>query len=179
MRPVLPPARGVMPSLRNAMAWLLQRRRPAWAQWALYAVLALVPALAVGSLLQLLLSAFGIDPTAFEREDLGTDLGSVLVVVGVAPLAETAVLSLVVAGLSVASRRKTFVAVASSVFWGALHARLGLLAFLPTGWAFFVFSCAYMAWRRDSYKAGFLAAAMAHLLYNAGVMAIAILLPGL
>lgn len=164
---------------RNAMAWLLRRRRPMWQQCLAYASIAFVPALGAAASLEALLTAFGIDPADFERQDITGGLGDFIAAVLVAPLAETVVLGFCIGALSFASRRKVFIAVSSGAIWGVVHARLGVLALVPTGWAFFVFSCAYITWRRDSYRSAFIAAAVAHGLYNATLLVAAVLFPGL
>ncbi|GAC1537928.1 MAG: hypothetical protein NVS2B4_17990 [Ramlibacter sp.] len=166
-------------ALRDTLVWLLRRRGPLWRQCVVYGSIALVPALLAGALLERLLVALGIDPKAFVRQDLGTGLGEFLAAVFLAPVLETAVLALGLGALSFASRRLAFITLSSGAIWGVIHARLGLLALVPTGWAFFVFSCAYLAWRRDSFRSAYAAAALSHGLYNAVLMGLAVLLPGL
>ncbi len=87
-----------------------------------------------------------------------------------APLVETALLALLLRALSGMSANPVFVAVASALLWGALHASFGALWFFGTVWSFYVFSSSYLRWRTTSARHAFVAAALPHALLNAGVL---------
>lgn len=78
--------------------------------------------------------------------------------------------SFLVAGLVTLLRRsgESFLgaAASSAVIWGLAHALFGALWFFGTVWAFFVFSCAYMAWRKVSFWHGYAAATAPHAAIN-------------
>lgn len=110
--------------------------------------------------------------SAPERQvSLSEFLGSVLF----APVVETLLLSLTIAVLSSLTSRTFFVAMASGIVWGCVHGAFGFLWFFGTAWSFFVFSCAYLHWRKQSYGQGFLSAAIPHAMLNlAAMLALAI-----
>ena len=83
-----------------------------------------------------------------------------------APIVETLVLIGGIKILGNISRRPVVVAMMSALVWGLLHGSFGALWFFGTVWSFFVFSCAYLAWRCQSFKAGFIAASVPHALVN-------------
>jgi hypothetical protein len=51
-----------------------------------------------------------------------------------------------------------------------LHALLDPLWFFGTVWSFFVMSCAFLGWRKCSYRRAFIAASVPHVLINLTVM---------
>jgi hypothetical protein len=87
-----------------------------------------------------------------------------------APIVETLVLIGGIKVLELISRRSVVLAMLSALAWGLLHGSLGALWFFGTIWSFFVFSCAYLAWRSRSFQAGFIAASMPHALVNLTAM---------
>lgn len=104
------------------------------------------------------------------------NFGTVLGVVVVAPLIET---FLVIAGLGIL--RSTGIgffasAAVSGVAWGMLHGLLMPIRFLGTCFSFFVFSCAYLAWHRQSFRKAYWAATIPHMLINScGVLAVLVI----
>jgi hypothetical protein len=69
----------------------------------------------------------------------------------VTPAVETLLLGLGLWLLSFATRRPLRQALGSCVLWGVLHSLLAPAWGLVVAWPFFVFSCAYLAWRRRSW----------------------------
>ena len=61
--------------------------------------------------------------------------------------------------------------VVSGVVFGLLHGANGLLAIVPAALVFMVLTAAYIRWRARSLLMALLAAAVPHLLVNAGVVA--------
>jgi hypothetical protein len=57
-------------------------------------------------------------------------------------------------------------ALAAGVIWGILHSIQAPAWGLVVWWPFFIFSCAYLAWRRVSWVYAFLAAALLHFIQN-------------
>ena len=62
--------------------------------------------------------------------------------------------------------RKFVVAGVSALLWACLHGLFTLLWFFGVAWSFFVFSCAFIAWRKHSFRHGFIAAWVPHALNN-------------
>lgn len=89
-----------------------------------------------------------------------------------APIMETFILAGVLNVLGRMVGRPVVVAMLSACFWGLFHGFFGALWFFGSVWSFFVFSCAYLAWRESSFKASFVAASVPHALVNLTAMAL-------
>jgi hypothetical protein len=87
-----------------------------------------------------------------------------------APVVETFCLAGILALLSIFLTRASYVALASALVWGALHGAFGAMWFFGTAWSFYVFSCAYLYWRKQSFGKAFVAASVPHALVNSSVM---------
>ena len=61
----------------------------------------------------------------------------------------------------------------SAIAWGILHGLLAPIRFFGSITSFFVFGCAYLAWRRKSFNKAFWSAAIPHALVNTTVVLIA------
>lgn len=138
---------------------------------------ALLPSLALVSLVYGLLQLLGIDSSTFEPPPRRLTMGQVLSAVVFAPLVETLVLGGGLWLLSRLSHRPLFVAAASSVLWGCLHGASGLIWFFGTFWSFYVFSCSYLAWRPSSWWRAYAVAAAPHALINLTAMGLLSLQP--
>lgn len=145
---------------------LLHRRHPFWLQCLAYFPIAALPSLALLALAEALFIAAGIDPTELRRASMAPTGAKFLSGVVLAPLVETLLLAAGLWLLQLGSKRPLFVAGTSALAWGALH---GIPGFFGAVWSFFVFSCAYLAWREESFAKGFLAAAVPHALVNLSV----------
>ena len=156
--------------------WMLRATSPLWRRTLLYVPVALVPSLLLVAAAYGATVAAGVDPRPFNRSMSAPSLAGFAGSVVFAPVLETLLLAGVISLLQVASKSTVFVAVISAVIWGALHATLGVLAFFGTVWSFFVFSCAFLAWRKISFARAFVAAAVPHALCNATILSLALLL---
>lgn len=87
-----------------------------------------------------------------------------------APLVETWLLGLTLALIARFAKQPVLVATLAALAWGCLHGLYGWLWFFGTAWSFFVFSCAFLAWRGHSYRRAFTAAAATHALVNLAAM---------
>lgn len=132
--------------------------------------LAIIPSAIIYWLARSFAQSFGLNVAAHGAPAMELTLGSALGTVIFAPVVETLLLAGVLALLSSASPRPVLCAVISSVLWGCLHGLFGALWFFGTAWSFFVFSCAYLSWRRTSFRQGFLAAAVPHASVNSIAM---------
>ncbi|MDD2924563.1 hypothetical protein [Rhodoferax sp.] len=99
-------------------------------------------------------------------------MGEVLGLVVVAPVIETLLLAAILWVLSLLSQNLLLVAAASAVIWAGFHATFGALWFFGTVWSFFVFSCAYLTWRKVSFPRAYFAAALPHAFVNLTVVLI-------
>ena len=72
-------------------------------------------------------------------------------VVIVSPIVETLLLGFGLWVLSFVMKKPLRKAIVSCVIWAVLHSCVALLWGAVVVWPFFVFSCAYLAWRRRSW----------------------------
>ena len=112
-------------------------------------LISLIPSLLVSFFLAF--ATLGNEKTMpqFDRE-----VGAVLLfssVVIVSPVVETLLLGFGLWLLSFATRKPLRQALGSCVLWAVLHSLVAPLWGLVVVWPFFVFSCAYLAWRRRSW----------------------------
>ena len=94
-----------------------------------------------------------------------------LLVVVVSPIVETLLMALAIKLMSLIVRRKLALAVLSAILWALLHSLASPAWGLIVCWPFFVFSCAFLAWRPKSWLNAVWVALCIHALQN--------LLPGL
>ncbi len=146
--------------------FLTEPRLPLWKYSIAAFPIALIPSVAIYAGVYLLLSALGTEVSGMLPPARSSGIGEFVGTVVLAPIAETAVLALLVRGLLALTDRHFLIATVSGLLWGALHATLGLLWFFGTAWSFFVFSSAYLGWRKQSLHEAFAAAAIPHMLVN-------------
>ena len=140
------------------------------------------PIALIPSVLLLVLAAglFALAGVSFEsvappaRE---VSVSSFLGVVIFAPIVETLILIGGIKVLGSISSCPVVVAMMSALVWGLLHGSFGALWFFGSVWSFFVLSCAYLAWRDQSFIAGFIAASVPHVLVNLTAMSMLLLKP--
>ena len=102
----------------------------------------------------------------------GASRGAVfLIVILLAPVIETLMLSFGIGVISLFTRRPLVIALFSAIIWGGLHAAAFTIQGIAATWSFFVFSCAYLAWRPVGWIHAYVVAMGIHMLQN--------LLPGL
>lgn len=118
------------------------------------AFISIVPSLLVAGLIATC-GAFGETPGPhIEKTDFGGPIlaGLVFIVlVAAGPIVETLMMSLGIWILSLCTTRKVLIAILSAILWAALHALASPAWGLIVCWPFFVFSCAYLAWRQKSW----------------------------
>jgi membrane protease YdiL (CAAX protease family) len=131
----------------------------------------------------ILLSATGlfgqIGPDVEGWKQKGVPVGVVILdVLVIGPLVETLLMALIIFILSLGIKSQMRVAIASAILWGILHSLVSPAWGLIVWWPFFIFSCAYLTWRQQSWRKGYWAAAAIHFLQNSipaiGVIAIMI-----
>ena len=156
--------------MKQRSACLFEPLGPLWRYCLVAAPIALIPSIllslavvGIGQLAHLDLQRhMPPDRTATTFEFIG--------LVGFAPVAETLLLAGLINLLSSMGLSSLVIASISAVAWGCAHAMFGALWFFGTVWAFFVFSCAYIAWRKVSFRRACVAAAAPHALINLGVL---------
>jgi membrane protease YdiL (CAAX protease family) len=152
--------------MTRVLAFLLHPQLPLW-QYCLAAFpIALIPSVAMLLFALLSLALLGTDVTTLQ---LPRRTGSTLEFFGIvvfAPIAETLLLAATLRILQWISAKPVHAATAAALLWGALHAAHAPLWFFGAIWGFFVFSCAYLAWRPRSFLHAFAAAAVPHALIN-------------
>jgi hypothetical protein len=115
------------------------------------------------------LALIGVDVDALTPAAPVASVTLLLTMVIVGPLLETLLLAAGLRLLSLASSRMSVVATLSALVWGCLHGLSDPLffgKFFGTVWIFFVYSCAYLAWRKVSFAHAYVAAAAPHALHN-------------
>ena len=132
--------------------------------------LAMLPSMLLGALAYGVVDALGVNSEYIAAPGREVNAGEVLGVVVFAPVVETLLLAVLLWFLSLLSRNLVFVAAISALLWAGLHASFGALWFFGTVWSFFVYSCAYLAWRNTSLVRAYFAAALPHLLINLTAM---------
>ena len=161
---------GILSAVRTE---LLSPRRSVWQYVALLSIANVFVALVVQLTLALGASAIGIDTTGLHSS---TDFGSLgrraVLTVLIAPVLETAALVLLLHLLLLTTERLVLVALIAGLVFGAIHASDGVLHFFGPAFAFFLFSCGYLAWYKRSKAEGFVAAAMPHAFANAVLLAV-------
>ena len=106
----------------------------------------------------------GISTEALEVPGVKINSWDFIGAVVFAPVVETLILAALltlIRRLSIATQ-----AIISAIIWGGLHALIAPFWFFGTVFSFFVFSYAYLVWRKKSFAFGFAAAALPHSLVN-------------
>jgi membrane protease YdiL (CAAX protease family) len=83
-----------------------------------------------------------------------------------APIFESFVMAAGLYVFSFLTRRPLRLAAMSAVVWGLLHSLIAPIWGLTIAWPFFVFSCAYLAWRRRAWWRGMAVAISIHAFQN-------------
>lgn len=152
----------------------LETPAPSLARYILRAApLSLLPSLAIVGLAIAPFRWLGFD-TTFPADPAPASLWLDLVgIVMVGPMLETLCLALVLALLGLSALPERGRAVVAALFWAALHGLFHPLWFFGSVWGFFVFSIAFLTWRRVSYRHALVAASSVHGLHNLAVVALA------
>jgi hypothetical protein len=148
---------------------------PLWRFCLLAFPLALIPSVALYVGVRVLLAAIHVNTAALAPRSIPITPWTVFGMVILSPVTDPFLLA---GGLYILSKlipRRPIVAFASAIAWGGLHALFGVLWFFGTVWSFFVFSCAFLAWRQLSFRHAYVAAAVPHMLINlTGVLLITV-----
>jgi hypothetical protein len=112
-------------------------------------LISLIPSLVISFCLTFVAGGGGEGMPQFSRE-AGVVLLFVSVVI-VSPVVETLLLGLSLRIISFVAKKPLRQALVTCAIWAVLHSLAASLWGLVVIWPFFVFSCAYLAWRRRSW----------------------------
>ena len=133
------------------------------------AFLSLAPSLVVGGIL-FALGASSKGVPEFQKGEFGSPPATAITVfllyVVFAPVTETLLMSLGITLLSLFTKAKAVLAILSAVIWAVFHSLVSPVWGLVVCWPFFVFSCAYLAWRPKTWFKAIWVAACIHALQN-------------
>ena len=146
--------------------FLFNTNRPLWRYSLIVLPLVMLPAMAILVLVRYGMTLAGLDLAKFAAPPISTSIGGAIGGIAFAPIVETYMLAVLITILSSFMSNNIYIAIVSGVLWGLLHAAFGLLWFFGPAWAFFIFTCAFIAWRQKSFKHAYFAAFVPHVLMN-------------
>jgi len=168
----LPSAESARPRVvvRPRGSFLFSTRLPFWKYVLLMGVISLVPSLLLAGILAsagivneqtgpVFKAPEGVPPIVF-----GASL--FLGFLCLSPIVETLLLAFTLWILSFTVERNILRAVFAALIWAGLHSLAAPAWGLVIWWPFFIFSCAYISWRRVSWPHAFLAAGLIHMIQN-------------
>ncbi|MCE5187316.1 MAG: hypothetical protein LLF76_14450 [Planctomycetaceae bacterium] len=130
------------------------------------ACIAFVPSVLLSSLLYAtgLFEQIGPD---FESQSSHTPaLAMAFGIAVISPIVETLIMSLFLFLLSLLIKSGVKLAIASAILWASLHSLLSPAWGLVVWWPFFVFSCGYLTWRKQSWLKAVWVTTCLHFLQN-------------
>jgi hypothetical protein len=149
---------------------------PFWLFCVLAFFLTVVPAFVITSVTLIITTAFDLRSPNEHSTSPGLTASDFFGMVLFAPIVETLILSFMLRWLLKRGLNELPAAMTCALIWGLLHATLSPFRFLPSAWGFFIFACSYLAWRGQSYKKAFAAAAIPHSLANLCVFVLSLAL---
>ncbi|MDC8760086.1 hypothetical protein [Janthinobacterium fluminis] len=129
-------------------------------------LLAIIPSLALATIVYVAIGLIGGDNRHANIPATSTNGLEFFVVVVFSPAVESLLLALTLAILSIPIKNRPGAAMAAALIWGVLHGLTAPIWFFGTVWSFFIFSAAYLTWRKHSFKSAFIATALPHALVN-------------
>jgi membrane protease YdiL (CAAX protease family) len=148
----------------SLQTWLFDTRGPAGKYILRMAVVSFVPSVAVA----FFLGAIGV-ATEERLPRFDAPVHAAVLFVGIvvfSPIVETLLMALLLGGLSYLMHSRIGLALSSAIIWALFHSAAAAAWGLVVLWPFFVFSCAYLAWRGQSRWKGIWVAASIHMLHN-------------
>ena len=170
------------PPCRQKVAYLMQKicnflfdtGKPLWRFCLLAFPLAFIPSIGLVAGVNWLFDVLGVHFNGVPPHYAGTAY-DFLIVGLLGPALETCLLAFVIYVLSEFFERKLVIACISAFLWACLHGASAALWFFGVIWSFFVFSCAYIVWRKQSFWYGFIAAAVPHALNNITLLTVGLI----
>lgn len=152
---------------RRLERFLFAPTLPLWRYSIVAYLLASLPSLLLTAIAIAVFTLAGMDISTLRAPAHSLTIPAMMMTAIFAPIVETFALAYLLTLLSSTTLRTGTIAAISGVAWGIFHGLFGLLWFFGTAWAFFVLSCAYLAWRKVSFRHAFLATAVPHAMNNA------------
>lgn len=152
--------------MTQLLSFLLNPRIPLWRYSLTLFPIAFIPSILLLLLAIGLFTALGVDIESLKGPEHPASLVMFFAYVVFAPLVETWLLGLMLGLLTQATQGPAKAAAIASLLWGIAHGLTGWLRFFGSTWSFFIFACAFLAWRERSYRQAFAAAAIPHALIN-------------
>jgi hypothetical protein len=153
----------------DTMSWicrfLFNTRQPFWRYCLVAYPLALIPSLFLSAAWYWFSEVSGVKltPAPVVSPYFATTF---FLVVVFSPVLETLLLVFFIYIFSKVTNRNLVIAWLSALLWACMHGAVAGAWFFGVVWNFFIFSCAYLAWRRHSFAKGYFAAALIHALIN-------------
>ncbi len=157
--------------------FLFDPQLPLWRYCLLAFPVFTLPAMAISGAARGLFTLAGVDLDLIAPPSHDLTIIYIFGLIVFSPIVETLLLALGIRILSALSPNTFFVAISSALIWGGLHDAFGLLWFFGPAWGFFVMSCGYIAWRRQSFKSAYLAASIPHAFNNSFAAFVILLWP--
>jgi len=132
------------------------------------------PAMVIAIVLFISLSSVINFPQVSEQDEVVTYIYALFV----APWLETLMMWPILSLLRWINKNIFWVAIASAIIWGAIHAMGNIAQGLTVIWVFFVFSMSFLAWREKSLGRAILVTSLIHFCHNTVTMSLAALLGG-
>jgi hypothetical protein len=133
----------------RVLSLVFNTQGPVWQYVIRAGLLSFIPTVVIAFLLGVATGGSGEGMPHFNRA-AGVVLLFVSVVI-ISPVVETLLLGLTLWIVSFVTKRPLRQALVACVIWAVLHSLAAWLWGLVVIWPFFVFSCAYLAWRRRSW----------------------------
>ena len=125
-------------------------------------LISLVPSLAIA----MILGFAGIITEDTSPQFEGSALGLLFLMVVVSPPVETLIMAGGLWILSFITKKPVRLAIMSAIVWAVVHSLIAPAWGLGVIWPFFVFSCAYLGWRRHSWRRAILVTSCVHAFQN-------------
>ena len=139
---------------------------PYWRAIVTLSALAIVPSIGFVLIAFAILALLGVDAVESAPELPVNDPAFIFLAIVVGPLVETALLVVVLKVIGLVVESANARSGVSGIGWGVAHGIQAPPWFFGTFWSFFVFSRAYLAWRKISRSRGFGAACLPHAIQN-------------
>lgn len=161
------------PEIPDRLASFFDTGMPVWRYVLQMVVMSFIPTMVLANVL----AGVGVVTEENVPKFPGPPITMFFGIVIVSPLVETLMMAGIFWLLSFLTRNLLHLAIASSIIWGLLHATTTPVWGVVILWAFFVFSCAFPAWRRNSWLKAVGITSAIHALHNL-LPAIAVLVAG-
>ena len=125
-------------------------------------LISLVPSMVIAIILGLAGAVTEDTSPKFE----GSALGLFILMVLVSPPVETLIMAGGLWVLSFITKKPVRLAIISAIIWALVHSLIAPVWGLGVIWPFFVFSCAYLGWRRRSWWRAILVTSCVHAFQN-------------